>query len=643
LLLLLYFIGRVLIGLSVRRSKTKLLKFMTLQPSVYYRFVLKAFPRWQEVSAEAVCNSALHEWSSLSDTSTVSEAASLVDAGVRAQLRDIMIVAHHAAEKFVSDGACYRRLLPSPTIRGRRFGAVTTRLDDMLRVFKVLFAFHHRKLELQLRDLGKALKFLAKRLSQTSVRVAKETTSEVLQSEAGRAVMETTAELAAQEAIEREARRMFLLDEERCAKIHGEIEMERASIQRELSKTLPDVQEATEALSQINKYHIVEMKSFTNPPQLVRLAMQAVCVLLDVPPTWSEALRILADIHFLERLRNFNKDSIDPLLMDRVKFYVNHPGFSMENMRRASLASTTLCKWVLALVRYFEAMKCVAPTQKLLEETERNFHIIEERAQAEKKKLVDIEMHLAELRIRHAQNLQREAELQRTQETRLRWKSSVASFGHVIKQWYDLTQERMESIELQRVNLLGDCAMGATLIVFGAEKPQEDREKLVRLCREAIQKNFSSKDPYPVSVDIPSMLQHWVMSGEGLAKHLRKVIVDMRDEQEEAFATSLFLMDQSHQVCFKIPFLIDPLDRGASWVKQAYRSSVARSRNGPSRSDATRPPNDGQRFREEPGAAVVLDAGDPLLIRSIETCLAQTPPSMVSSFFALAGHYKCSN
>ncbi|KAG6615415.1 Dynein heavy chain [Phytophthora cinnamomi] len=148
------------------------------------------------------------------------------------------------------------------------------------------------------------------------------------------AVLDTTTQLAAQELIEREARRLFLLDEERCAKIQSEIELERASIQRELSKTLPEVQEATEALSQINKYHIVEMKSFTNPPQLVRLAMQAVCVLLDVPPTWSEALRILADIRFLERLRNFNRDSIDPSLIDRVKFYVNHPDFSMENMRR---------------------------------------------------------------------------------------------------------------------------------------------------------------------------------------------------------------------------------------------------------------------------------------------------------------------
>ncbi|KAL3659605.1 hypothetical protein V7S43_015282 [Phytophthora oleae] len=594
--------------LSIGRTP-KLLEFMKSQPSVYHRFVLKTFPRWQDVSAEAVCNSVLHEWASLGENNAVSVVA----------VREMMLLVHRTAEAFCSHA------LSSPSTRGRRFGAVTTQLDDMLRVFKVLFAFQHRKLENQLRELEKALRFLAKRLSQTNLRVAKEETSEVAQNDANQAVVDTTVQLAAQESLEKEARRLFLLDEERCAKIQSEIETERANIQRELSKTLPDVQEATEALSQINKYHIVEMKSFTNPPQLVRLAMQAVCVLLDVPPTWSEALRILADIRFLDRLRNFDKDSMDPSLIDRVKFYVNHPDFSMENMRRASLASTTLCKWVLALVRYFEAMKRVAPTQKLLEETEKNYLVIEERAQAEKAKLVDIELHLAELRACHTHNLQREMELQRTQETRLRWKYSVASFGHVIKQWYDATRKRMESIERQRGNLLGDCAVVATLIIFGAEKSHEDREKLVFACQEAIQRHFASlsNDPYPVAVDISAMLRNWVLSGEGLTIYLQKTIVDMQDEEDEAFACSLFLMDQAHQVCFKIPFLVDPLDRGVSWVKQAYRSSntCATPSKGATRSESNR--------RDEPGAVVVVDAGDSSLLRSIETCLAQIPPSMV--------------
>ncbi|ETI49311.1 hypothetical protein F443_06806 [Phytophthora nicotianae P1569] len=591
---------------NVRRSlyivlsfgcEAKLVEFMTQQPSVYYRFVSKTFPQWQDVSAEEICNSALQEWTLLNENPDI------IGTFSSAQLRDMVLIIHRTAESFKND-RLYQRL-PSFTMRGRRFGAVTTRLDDMLRVFTILFAFHHKKLGKQLRDLRKVLKFLTKRLAQTNVRVAKEETSEIAQSDASQAVVDIAAQLAAQESIEKEARRLFLLDEERCVKIQGEIEIKRASIQRELSKTLPDVLEATEALSQINKYHIVEMKSFTNPPQLVRLAMQAVCVLLDVPPTWSEALRILADIRFLDRLRNFDKDNIDPSIMDRVRFYVNHPDFSMENMRRASLASTTLCKWVLALVRYFEAMKRVAPTQKLLDEIEQSYHIVVQRADAEKKKLVDIEIHLSELRVLQAQKIQREAELQRTQETRQRYKSSVTSFGQVIKQWHDVTKERLESVEKQQENLLLDCVCVATLIIFGAEKCHEAREKLVCQCQQAVQKNFSS---YPMAVDIPALIQ---LSGEGLTTHFQRSISDMLEDEDEAFATSLFLMDQIQQVCFKIPFLVDPLGRGISWIKEAYSNST---------------PSKGSRSF---GENVVVDAGDPLFLRAIETCLAQSAPPMV--------------
>ncbi|KAF4029135.1 Microtubule-binding stalk of dynein motor domain-containing protein [Phytophthora infestans] len=590
---------------NVRRSlyvvlsvgcKRKLLEFMTQQPCVYYRFVSKTFPPWQDASAKEICNNALQEWELLCEESEISIS----------NLRDMVLTIHQTAENFKDDG--FDQRLPSMASRARRFGAVATRLDEMLRVFKILFAFHYKKLDKQRQDLRKVLSFLTKRLTQTNVRVAKEETSEIAQSDASQAVVDFAAQLSAQESVEKEARRLFLLDEERCAKIQGEIEMKRANIQRELSKTLPDVQEATEALSQINKYHIVEMKSFTNPPQLVRLAMQAVCVLLDVPPTWSEALRILADIRFLDRLRNFDKDRIDPSLMDRVRFYVNHPDFSMENMRRASLASTTLCKWVLALVRYFEAMKRVASTQQLLEEIEQSYHVVVQRAEAEKRKLVDIEIHLSELRVLHAVKTQREAELQRTQETRQRFKSSVTSFGQVIKRWHDVTKERLESVEKRRENLLLDCVFVATLITFGAEKSHGNRDKLVSQCQEAIRANLSS---YAMAVGIPTMILE--LSGEGLASPLQKSLGDMmgEEEEDEAFATSLFLMDQIQQVCFKIPFLVDPLDRGASWIKQAYSNST------PSKGSSS--------F----AGYIVVDASDPLFLRAIKTCVAQGPPSMV--------------
>ncbi|KAI9992417.1 hypothetical protein PInf_017824 [Phytophthora infestans] len=120
-----------------------------------------------------------------------------------------------------------------------------------------------------------------------------------------------------------------------------------------------------------------------------------------------------------------------------------------------------------------------------------------------------------------------------------------------------------------------------------------------------------------MAVGIPTMILE--LSGEGLASPLQKSLGDMmgEEEEDEAFATSLFLMDQIQQVCFKIPFLVDPLDRGASWIKQAYSNST------PSKGSSS--------F----AGYIVVDASDPLFLRAIKTCVAQGDEAIVEAALEL--------
>jgi dynein heavy chain len=45
---------------------------------------------------------------------------------------------------------------------------------------------------------------------------------------------------------------------------------------------LPALEAAVKALDALNKADIIEMKTFTKPPALVQLTMEAVCTLLQV-------------------------------------------------------------------------------------------------------------------------------------------------------------------------------------------------------------------------------------------------------------------------------------------------------------------------------------------------------------------------
>lgn len=71
------------------------------------------------------------------------------------------------------------------------------------------------------------------------------------------------------------------------------------------------------------------VKTMKSPPEVIKLVMAAVCVMLNVPPIrkddpvtgakildyWTPSKRILGDIKFLDSLRQYDKDNIpDPIM-----------------------------------------------------------------------------------------------------------------------------------------------------------------------------------------------------------------------------------------------------------------------------------------------------------------------------------------
>jgi Microtubule-binding stalk of dynein motor len=61
----------------------------------------------------------------------------------------------------------------------------------------------------------------------------------------------------------------------------------------DLAEALPVLESAVKSLSALNKNDIVEMKSFSKPPALVMLTMEAVCTLKQEKPDWEAAKKLL--------------------------------------------------------------------------------------------------------------------------------------------------------------------------------------------------------------------------------------------------------------------------------------------------------------------------------------------------------------
>ena len=120
-----------------------------------------------------------------------------------------------------------------------------------------------------------------------------------------------------------------------------------------------------QALEALNKKDLAEIKAYTNPPEQVETVMQAVMILRQSEPTWSEAKRQLGDATFIKQLVEFDKESMPDKVLKRIGQYCAKPDFKPEVVGRVSFAAKSLCMWVVAMEVYGRIYRVVEPKKKV--------------------------------------------------------------------------------------------------------------------------------------------------------------------------------------------------------------------------------------------------------------------------------------
>jgi len=148
----------------------------------------------------------------------------------------------------------------------------------------------------------------------------------------------------------------------------------RDSCKKDLDEALPILEAARKAVMNIDKKDIYDLKTFTKPPELVLVVMNAVCLLFyrnKKKETWDDAKKMLNDINFLNKLFDYDTDSIPDNILSRLRAeYLKRPDFTEAKIMNVSQACATLMRWVLALDKYSKVKKEVAPKEKKLKEAE---------------------------------------------------------------------------------------------------------------------------------------------------------------------------------------------------------------------------------------------------------------------------------
>ncbi|XP_034939850.1 dynein heavy chain 8, axonemal [Chelonus insularis] len=343
------------------------------------------------------------------------------------------------------------------------------------------------------------------------------------------------------------------------------ISEEKAIAEEKLKAAEPALLEAEEALQTIKSTDIATVRKLGKPPYLITLIMDCVIILfgrkLDpvkpdlerqfLIPSWSEALKVMADVRFLYHLRDFQKDNINAETVDLMRPYLDYHLYNYEAAKQACGNVAGLLQWTIAMTKFYQVNKDVLPlkanlvvqqnkhdranknlmdAQEVLRAKDEDLQVIQKEfdgVMAERQKIVD-QAEACQAKMDTATAL-----IEGLSGERIRWTNQLATFKS----------------ETER--LVGDVLILTGFLSYCGPFNQEFR---VLLQRRWLNLLHAKKIPVSSKVNVVDSLSDTATTGEW---NLQGLPNDELSIQNGIIVTK----------ATRYPLLIDPQLQGKAWIK----------------------------------------------------------------------------
>lgn len=259
-----------------------------------------------------------------------------------------------------------------------------------------------------------------------------------------------------------------------------EINKRRAVVMDDLQLAEPAVLDAQRGVQNIKKQHLTEMRSMSNPPAAVKLAMESVCVLLGYNVgSWRDVQLVVRKDDFITSIVSYDSESqLTPELSRHMEAtYLSRPDFNFDAVNRASKACGPLLQWVIAQLRYFDILKKVGP---LKEEVD----YLEATARKSRAQLIAIAEMIAELEASIEEYKNKYSELVReTELIKVEIQATEQKVSRSVQLIEKLSRERerwITSIKLyeeSKRQLVGNSILAAAAVVYMGHLDQKQRQE----------------------------------------------------------------------------------------------------------------------------------------------------------------------
>ena len=359
-----------------------------------------------------------------------------------------------------------------------------------------------------------------------------------------------------------------------CEEDAARIAQEKELCQSDLDKAMPFVTQAENAIKSIKPADIQEIKKLPKPSPIIKLIFDGVCCLFHEPliavkaaemtinkqdiifidPSFGSAMKLMADMKFLDRLVEFGrvgKDLMNPETVEFLAAYMSLDSFNPVVAKNASSASAGLCLFVTSMKSYYEASKVVKPKLEALDLA------MNQLAVANKK--------LAEAMVRLGKVQAKLNELQVAFETQMAAKTKIEDGARALEQKMQQASDLINGLAGERVRwtedannfsdvkrrLVGDCAVVCAFTSYTGPFNQEYRDILIK--EKFVADCLARGVPVTKQVDVVSFQVDIGTIGDW---NLQGLPTDILSTQNGIMVTK----------SSRYPLMIDPQGQAVKWL-----------------------------------------------------------------------------
>ncbi len=259
-----------------------------------------------------------------------------------------------------------------------------------------------------------------------------------------------------------------------------EIAIKKKDVMADLDQVEPAVIEAQQAVKGIKKQHLVELKSLNNPPAPVKLALEAICLLLgEATSDWKTIRSIIVRENFISTIVNFCTEDISDSVRDQmINKYLNNPDYNFDKVNRASVACGPLVKWATAQVNYADMLKRVEPLRNELKSLEKQADVNKKRGEETTTLIATLEHSIASYKEEYALLISQaqaiKMDLETVQGKVDRSIGLLKSLAIEKERW----EASSETFRTQMSTIVGDTLLSSAFLAYAGYFDQQYRHSL---------------------------------------------------------------------------------------------------------------------------------------------------------------------